>query len=130
MERVNEASARAAHNMMTNSEKVTLLENFFVVSRPDDISFGEWLDTLENMEVGYKKKTGKDIFYMDEVERAISYIKSCRSAGIDVTEEFCEWTEYDYKTIRSPHNRNWSIPSMKDFKICPYCGKKIKVIRE
>lgn len=43
--------------------------------------------------------------------------------------EFCEWTEYDYKTIRSPHNRDWSIPSMKDFKICPYCGKVIKVIK-
>lgn len=61
MERVNAASAKAAHSMMTNSEKVTLLENFFVVSKPDDICFEEWLDTLENMEVGYKKKTGKNI---------------------------------------------------------------------
>lgn len=43
--------------------------------------------------------------------------------------EFCEWTEYNYKTIRSPHNRDWSIPGMKDFKICPYCGKDIKVIK-
>ena len=51
----------------------------------------------------------------------------------ELTEEYnndvCEWTEYDYKTIRSPHERNWSIPSMKDFKYCPYCGKKIKVVK-
>lgn len=40
--------------------------------------------------------------------------------------DVCEWTEYDYKTIRSPHERDWSIPSMKDFKYCPYCGKKIR----
>lgn len=45
-----------------------------------------------------------------------------------VSDDACEWTKYDYKTIRSPHERDWSIPSMKDFKFCPCCGKKIKVV--
>lgn len=49
--------------MITNGEKVRLLEDFFNVTRPEDVSFEEWLDTLENMEIGFKKKTGKYILY-------------------------------------------------------------------
>lgn len=47
--------------MLTMGEKVAKLEEFFGVVRPDDVSFEEWIDTLENMETGYKKKTDKDI---------------------------------------------------------------------
>lgn len=48
---------------------------------------------------------------------------------LDDDTDVCEWTEYDYKTIQSPHDRHWSIPSMKDFIYCPYCGKKIRIIK-
>ncbi len=47
--------------MITMGEKVKILEDFFNVVRPDDIGFIEWADTLENMEEGYKKKTGEEI---------------------------------------------------------------------
>ena len=84
--------------------------------------------------------------YRCEVEKVkrFSKIRICRELQMrayetsikivnELTEEYnndvCEWTEYDYKTIRSPHERDWSIPSMKDFKYCPYCGKKIKVVK-
>lgn len=49
--------------MITMGEKVKILENFFNVERPNDIDFAEWADTLEDMEEGYKKKTGKGIVY-------------------------------------------------------------------
>ena len=47
--------------MLTMWEKVNKLEDFFGVVRPENVSFEEWVDTHENMEAGYKKRTGKDI---------------------------------------------------------------------
>lgn len=46
----------------------------------------------------------------------------------NTNKDFCEWKGYDYKTIASPHERYWSIPAMKDFKYCPYCQKRIKIV--
>lgn len=45
--------------MMTIGEKVKELEKFFNVERPDDINFRTWVDVLNDMEEGYKKKNGK-----------------------------------------------------------------------
>lgn len=74
-------------------------------------------DLEEPFETIIKLDNGR---YLRGVECQFSYTD-------DVEDNCCEWTEYDYKTIRSPHERDWSIPSMRDFKYCPYCSKKIRV---
>lgn len=61
---------------------------------------------------------------LSAIKRAIEIVKQ---GGVG-TDDVCEWQMYDYKTICSPHERDWSIPAMKDFMYCPYCGKKIKVV--
>ena len=61
-------------------------------------------------------------------EQSHKIIQIVNELAEEYNNDVCEWTEYDYKTIRSPHERDWSIPSMKDFKFCPYCSKKIKVV--
>lgn len=49
-------------------------------------------------------------------------------------EESCEWIKYDYRTICPKHhdadNPYWRIPENMDrLKYCPYCGKKIKIVK-
>lgn len=52
----------------------------------------------------------------------------------DYISEECEWFEYDYRTL-SPRNHDidnpyWRIPDVPGrLKYCPYCGKKIKIMR-
>lgn len=65
--------------------------------------------------------------FTDDFKKRLS--KQLLDNGVIIKENYCEWIEYDYKTIRSPHERDWNIPSMSDFKFCPYCGKKIKIIK-
>ena len=51
-----------------------------------------------------------------------------------VSDDVCEWIKYDYRTI-CPKNHDvntpyWRIPdNMDKLKYCPYCGKKIKVVK-
>lgn len=48
--------------------------------------------------------------------------------------DFCEWFKYDYRTI-APKNHDvgnpyWRIPEdYSKLMFCPYCGKKIKVVK-
>lgn len=49
-------------------------------------------------------------------------------------EESCEWIKYDYRTIcpkyHDADNPYWRIPENMDrLKYCPYCGKKIKIVK-
>ena len=49
-------------------------------------------------------------------------------------DDFCEWFKYDYRTI-APKNHDvgnpyWRIPEdYSKLMFCPYCGKKIKVVK-
>ena len=49
-------------------------------------------------------------------------------------EGFCEWFEYDYRTLAprehgDVNNPYWRIPANMDkLKYCPYCGRRIKVV--
>lgn len=63
-----------------------------------------------------------------------------KSLGVDVintfnesisnTEDFCDWVEDDdNKIMTSPHDKVWYSASMRDFKYCPYCSKKIRIIK-
>ena len=52
----------------------------------------------------------------------------------DDTDNVCDWIKYDYKTIcpknHDANNPYWRIPdNMDKLKYCPYCGKKIKVVK-
>lgn len=49
-------------------------------------------------------------------------------------EKYCEWIKYDYRTIcpreHDANNSYWRIPADTDkLKYCPYCGKKIVIIK-
>ena len=82
------------------------------------VPYNRLLDTIEDK----PKEVGQLMTY----QRVIEIVNQLAE---EYNNDFCEWTEYDYKTIRSPHKRDWIIPSMKDFKFCTYCGKKIKVVK-
>ena len=45
--------------IMTVGEKVKYLEELFRVTKPDDIDFEEWVETLENMEAGFKTRSAE-----------------------------------------------------------------------
>ena len=51
-----------------------------------------------------------------------------------VSDDVCEWIKYDYRTIcpknHDVNNPYWRIPdNMDKLKYCPYCSKKIKVVK-
>lgn len=82
------------------------------------------VEQLENMsnDIPLQYENNYEQGVSDGLDKAIEIVKKGR------VDDVCEWQKYDYKTICSPHERDWSIPAMKDFKWCPYCGKKIKVV--
>ena len=82
---------------------------------------GEYQKDISVLMVSRKTDDGMEIAKVFTEDEADNLYKRL------IENEYCEWTEYDYKTIRSPHKRDWSIPSMIDFKYCPYCGKKIRI---
>lgn len=46
----------------------------------------------------------------------------------------CKWIKYDYRTIcpkyHDADNPYWRIPeNMDKLKYCPYCGKKITIVK-
>lgn len=74
---------------------------------------------LYGISVGYRK-VGK---MLDELE------------GDYRKERNCEWVKYDSWTICPKHhdanNPYWRIPENTDkLKYCPYCGKKITIVKE
>ena len=94
----------------------------------DELTRKALVDTVENVIADYDERELSDIDLEGLNREELACISECLQFG-QLKEAVCEWTEYDYKTIRSPHERNWSIPSMKDFKYCPYCRKRIKIVR-
>lgn len=88
------------------------------------------VEELEDLKDGYEHSC-IDNAYQRGAEDGAKWLKKKAIEIVKqgcVSDDVCEWMKYDYKTIRSPHERDWSIPSMKDFKYCPYCSKKIKVV--
>lgn len=74
------------------------------------------------MLVGYKKVEKM----LDELE------EDYRKRGM---EHNCEWIKYDSWTIcpkyHDANNPYWRIPENTDkLKYCPYCGKKITIVKE
>lgn len=105
-------TCETAFNMIKEQPTAYDVEN--VVEQLQNMSNGIPLQYEYNYEQGVS----------DGLDKAIEIVKQ---GGIE-TNNVCEWQKYDYKTICSPHERDWSIPAMKDFKYCPHCGKKIKAV--
>lgn len=84
--------------------------------------------------VGYRKVE----MILDEQEEAYrkhesEYLKCLREESEESNE--CEWIKYDSWTICPKyHDANspyWRIPENTDkLKYCPYCGKKITIVKE
>jgi hypothetical protein len=49
----------------------------------------------------------------------------------EIKEKYCEWYQYSKDMYRNNHDTNSILSSVMlfEYKYCPYCGKKIKVIR-
>lgn len=62
--------------MITIGEKTTKLEAFFGVEKPDDVGRAEWIDTLENMEAGFKKKISKSRGAIRKIPEVVEDIKN------------------------------------------------------
>ena len=62
-------------------------------------------------------------------------IEIVKQGGVsDASDDVCEWIKYDYRTIcpknHDANNPYWRIPdNMDKLKYCPYCSKKIKVVK-
>ena len=95
----------------------------------DELTRKALVDTVENVIADYDERELRDIDLKGLNRGELAYIYECLQFG-ELKEAVCEWTEYGYKAIRSPHERCWSIISMKDFKYCPYCRKRIKIVRQ
>lgn len=83
-----------------------------------DLSCVAWgSDDLATATVSILKSLGVDVIN--------NFTKS-----VDNQEDFCDWVEDDdNKIMTSPHDKVWYSASIKDFKYCPYCSKKIRIIK-
>ena len=83
-----------------------------------DLSCVAWgSDDLAKATVSILKSLGVDVIN--------NFTKS-----VDNQEDFCDWVEDDdNKIMTSPHDKVWYSASIKDFKYCPYCSKKIRIIK-
>ena len=70
--------------------------------------------------------------YYIKKSKAIEIVKQ---GGVsEASDNVCEWIKYDYRTIcpknHDANNPYWRIPdNMDKLKYCPYCSKKIKVVK-
>lgn len=84
----------------------------------------------ENPKYSDADRRKADDLYLD-VKEAIKIIRKLESK----LDEVCEWIKYDYRTIcpkeHNIYNPYWRIPEdrMDTLKYCPYCGRKIKVVK-
>ena len=80
----------------------------------------------------YKGGTFGDYEGTDYYIKKSEAIEIVKQGGI--FDDVCEWIKYDYRTIcpknHDANNPYWRIPdNMDKLKYCPYCSKKIKVVK-
>ena len=81
----------------------------------------EQLESLRNAEADYYYAGSNDVI---DREDAIEIVKQ---GGI--SDDVCEWKQDDMcETVYRVCGGCFTSAYQKDFKFCPYCGKKIKVV--
>lgn len=81
---------------------------------------------------------GEDIFddgrSQGRYEQTVRIIKIVNQVAEEYEHDFCEWKKYEDKRINYYKNCRWRDEDMdqltvRHFYYCPYCGKKIKVVK-
>ena len=75
---------------------------------------------------------GQKDLYMDRANTYGEVMRIVNQLAEEYNNDFCEWKKTD-KSKYSPYHHalkhgNITLEFHDDFKFCPYCGKKIKVV--
>lgn len=115
----------------SQNDEVIKIFNKYVEKIPTAYSVDKVIKELEENASRYTKKYNTPYGnngYRDvkaiSVNRAIEIVKN---GGVD--DDVCEWkVKSNYYVTECSHDTDVMYGLKQDFKFCPYCGKKIKVV--
>ena len=83
---------------------------------------GTETETIRDKAVKWNNNSSKRVPY-----EFIDYVEGKREIG--VSDDVCEWkVKSNYYVTKCSHDTDVMYGLKQDFKYCPYCGKKIKVV--